>query len=133
MYSNATLLPPIIQARMYSSRRYLAAVDPVEEPSFYPNGGTYHHPIAVSLVSSDGSIIFYTIDGTSPDESSAFVVSGEIVVVEDSAILRAKAVYKNLLFSSYSSVETEASFVVYSPGTRLIDVPAAVQIGHSVQ
>lgn len=107
-----------IQVAVHGSRRALSAPvsQPADDPLVYPNGGTYLHPIAVSLVSTDGSVIYYTTDGTSPDESSSFVESGKLIVVEDSATLRTIAAYEAVSFNSYSSAEVQTDFVVYSTG-----------------
>lgn len=104
-------------ATLEHARRFLAVRDPAVEPSIYPPGGTYHQPIAVSLVTTDGSKIFYTIDGTEPDETSRAVVSGELVVMEGSGTLRAIAAHERLTLNSLSSKEVQATFVVYSEGT----------------
>lgn len=106
------------QVTAHGSRRALSArvSRPADDPLVYPNGGTYLHPIAVSLVSTVGSVIYYTTDGTSPDESSSFVRSGRLIVVEGSATLRTIAAYEALSFNSYSSAEVQTDFVVCSIG-----------------
>ncbi|CAM9150627.1 unnamed protein product, partial [Scytosiphon promiscuus] len=99
-----------------SSRRSLAVAEPAQDPTFFPNGGTYYDPIAVSLVSDDGAVVFYTTDGTAPDEASSFVTSSELIVLEESATIRAIAAYGGEYFDVYSSAEVEASFAVYTKG-----------------
>ena len=101
------------------SRRSLAATQPADDPLVYPNGGTYLHPIAVSLESTEGSIIYYTTDGTSPGEGSSFVNSCELIVVEDSATLRTIAAYEAWSFNLLSSAEVQTTFVVYSTGMEM--------------
>lgn len=105
-----------LQVISHGSRRSLAATQPADDPLIYPNGGTYLHPIAVSLESTDGSTIYYTTDGTSPGESSSFVNSGELIVIEDSTTLRTIAAYEAWSFNLLSSAEVESTFVVYSTG-----------------
>lgn len=104
------------QATAEDTRRSLAATGATESPSLYPAGGTYYHPIAVSLLSNDGALIFYTIDGTEPNESSEAVSSGELIVMQVSGTLRAIAAPARSTFSAYSSDEVQATFVVYSGG-----------------
>lgn len=108
------------QAASSNSRRHLAVTDPAEDPYFYPSGGTFHHPIAVSLLSSADSIIYYTTDGVPPDASSDFVLSGDLIVVEDSLTLRAIAVHKDSSFESFSSAEVQATFVVHMAGENSV-------------
>lgn len=99
-----------------SSRRSLAASGPAEDPEIFPNGGIFHDPIAVSLVSGDGVVVFYTVDGTTPDESSSFVTSDELIVLEEPAQIRAVAAPGRDSFGAYSSAEVQANFVVYTIG-----------------
>lgn len=91
-------------------------MSPAEGPYIYPAGGTFHHPIAVVLLSNDGASIFYTTDGTEPSESSDTVSSGELIVIEESGLLRAIAAQSINTFSTTSSEEVQATFVVYSTG-----------------
>lgn len=42
----------------------------VAAPTFSPEGGTYNESVAVILSAGDGSSIYYTTDGTTPDDSS---------------------------------------------------------------
>lgn len=110
-------LPIRIQfAASLSSRRSLAVTRPAEDPTFFPNGGTFHDPIAVSLVSDDGAVVFYTIDGTTPDESSRFVTSSELLVLEETTTIRAIAAHGRNYFGTHSSAEVQANFVVYTIG-----------------
>ncbi|CAM9247898.1 unnamed protein product, partial [Hapterophycus canaliculatus] len=97
-------------------RRSLAAAGPAEDPIFFPNGGTYYDPIAVSLVSNDGTVVFYTTDGTAPDATSSFVTSSELIILEESTTIRAIAAYGPEYFEVSSSAEVEASFAVYTTG-----------------
>lgn len=89
---------------------------PAAVPTLFPNGGTYHNPIAVSLVSDDDTVVFYTVDGTTPDESSNFVTSSELIILEETATIRAIAAHGREYFDAYASAEVEASFVVYTTG-----------------
>lgn len=98
------------------ARQSLATMSAAEGPYIYPAGGTYHHPIAVALLSDDGAAIFYTTDGTEPTESSDTVPSGELIVIEESGLLRAIAAQNTNTFSTTSSEEVQATFVVYSTG-----------------
>lgn len=103
-------------AASFSSRRYLAVTRPAEDPEVFPNGGIFHDPIAVSLMSGDGAVVFYTIDGTTPNESSSFVASSELIVLEETAQIRAIAAPGRNYFGAYSSAEVQANFVVYTTG-----------------
>ena len=109
-------MPFRVQVAAFSSRRSLAATRPAEDPAFFPNGGTFHHPIAVSLVSGDGAVVFYTLDGTTPDENSSFVNSGELIVLEGPAQARAIAAPERSSLGAYSSAEVQADFAVYTAG-----------------
>ena len=56
----------------------------VRKPSITPNGGTFYEPQEVTLV-SEGNTIYYTLDGTEPNEASTeytvpFVVSQSCTV-----------------------------------------------------
>ena len=70
----------------------------------------------MSLVSDDDAVVFYTIDGTTPDESSSFVTSSELIVLEESATVRAVAAHGRAYFDAFASAEVEANFVVYTTG-----------------
>lgn len=105
---------------------------PAEDPSFFPNGGTFHHPIAVSLVSDDGAIVFYTIDGTTPDESSSFVNSSELIVLEETTTVRAIAAHGRNYFGDYSSAEVQANFIVYTIGAWSSAVLKQLYVGRWV-
>ncbi|CAM9243846.1 unnamed protein product [Ectocarpus sp. 12 AP-2014] len=98
------------------SRRALAGTEQAEDPTFFPNGGTYHEPIAVSLVSDESAVVYYTTDGTVPDGTSTFVTSSELIVLEESVTIRAIAAFQGEDFDARSSAEVEASFVVYVAG-----------------
>lgn len=104
------------QGTAHGTRRSLAVAGPAKDPNFYPNGGTYYDPIAVSLVSDDDAVVFYTTDGTAPDGASSFVTSSELIILEDSATIRAMAAYGREYFDAYSSAEVEATFAVYTKG-----------------
>lgn len=106
-----------------TSRRALAGTEQAEDPTFFPNGGTFHDPIAVSLVSDDGAVVYYTTDGTVPDGTSTFVTSSELVVLEESVTIRAIAAFQGEDFDARSSAEVEASFVVYVAGRLTAFVP----------
>lgn len=105
-----------VQSAVHQAGRHLASIAPAMDPSIYPNGGTYHHPIAVFLVSSDASLVYYTTDGAHPGEISSYVISGELIVVEHSVTIRAVAVHRDSSFASAASSEVEATFVIHSAG-----------------
>lgn len=98
------------------SRRSLGAMNRADSPTFYPSGGTFHHPIAISLVSDDGSIVYYTVDGTEPSEASDAVSSGDLIVMEESGTLRAIASFDGTPFAARASGEAQAAFIVHSAG-----------------
>lgn len=87
----------------------------------FPNGGTYYNPIAVSLVSDDGAVVFYTVDGTTPDESSNLVTSSELVTLEETTTIRAIAAYGREYFAISASEEVEVSFVIFAIGMYMVD------------
>lgn len=119
--SSHSIVPTSVRSQVTASgsRRSLAATGPAQDPTIFPNGGTYYDPIAVSLVSDDGAIVFYTTDGTMPDEASSFVTSSELIILEESATIRAIAAYGREYFDVYSSAEVEASFAVYTKGVSM--------------
>lgn len=73
-------------------------------------------------MSDDGTVVFYTVDGTMPDESSNFVTSSELIILEESATIRAIAAHGREYFDAYASTEVEASFVVYTKGMYVVYV-----------
>ena len=58
-------------------------------PQASPGGGFYNAPIIVELSDSSGGIIYYTLDGSTPDENSD-VYTGPIVLHE-TTVLRARS------------------------------------------
>lgn len=60
--------------------------------------------------------MYYTKDGTSPDASSSYAVSGELIVLEESTTLRAVAAFEDRSFDAFSSTEVEATFIVHTGG-----------------
>ncbi|CAM9457378.1 unnamed protein product [Ascophyllum nodosum] len=111
--------PRVNHVQQATARRvglHPAATGAAVDPSLYPTGGTYYHPIAVSLVSSDGSLVYYTTDGASPDETSSSVSTGGLIVVEESVTLRAVAARRDVSFASSASSEVKATFDVYPKG-----------------
>lgn len=111
------------------TRRFLAATNKAEDPTIYPAGGTFHHHIAISLLSNDGSVVHYTVDGTEPTGSSNVVNSGELVVLEESGTLRAKAAFPDNPFNERASGEIQANFTVYSAG---VDTLIVLQVSNRV-
>lgn len=67
-------------------------------------------------MSDDDAVVFYTVDGTTPDESSSFVTSSELIIVEESTTIRAIAAHGREYLGTHASTEVEASFVVYTEG-----------------
>jgi hypothetical protein len=60
--------------------------------TFSPNGGEYPTAQEVTLQTvTSGAVIHYTLDGTTPTESSPSVLSGGTVTVSQSSWLKAKA------------------------------------------
>ena len=71
-------------------------------PSISPNGGAFNDPVSVTLSSTTGGAeIRYTLDGTTPNESSPLYTGP--VTVSSSSVLNARAYGNDLAPSSVSS------------------------------
>jgi Chitobiase/beta-hexosaminidase C-terminal domain len=74
-------------ANVADTRRLVAAV-PVIVP---PGTKAHHHPVGITLTAGPGDVVFYTVDGSLPNRTSAFVQSGQYVVVSANSTVRAMA------------------------------------------
>ncbi len=61
----------------------------VAAPTFSPEGGTYNESVTVSLSAGDGTSIYYTTDGTTPDDTSTPYLTP--ITLTDSATISAIA------------------------------------------
>jgi hypothetical protein len=88
----------------------------VAAPTITPNGGTYTHPISVTLATStSGASIYYTTDGSEPITTST-LYSGALMLTS-SATLKARAFRSGYDPSNVAS----ASFIISTTGLRVID------------
>ncbi|MFA5498557.1 MAG: S8 family serine peptidase [Candidatus Cloacimonadia bacterium] len=62
---------------------------PLEIPLFSPAGGEYNAPVEISFEISEGSNVYYTIDGTEPDLHSDKYI--EPFMIEESTTVKARA------------------------------------------
>jgi MYXO-CTERM domain-containing protein len=68
-------------------------------PTFSPAPGSYANSVTVTLSSAtDGAVIYYTLDGSNPTDSSSNVPSGGTVSITTSGTLTARA-FANAAFS----------------------------------
>jgi Chitobiase/beta-hexosaminidase C-terminal domain len=86
------------------SARNLAAVVPVIAP---PGNEDYYHPVGITLTAGPGDVVFYTVDGSLPNRTSAFVQSGQYVVVNTNSTLQAMAAPSATVPGGESAVATE--------------------------
>jgi Chitobiase/beta-hexosaminidase C-terminal domain len=71
-----------------ANTRNLAAAVPVIAP---PGTKAYYRPVGITLTAGPGNVVFYTTDGSSPNRTSAFVQSGQYVVVNANSTIQAMA------------------------------------------
>ena len=71
--------------------KYTESVSTVSTPTFSPSGGTYYTPQTVTIsCATDGAVIHYTLDGTTPDGTSA--VYSEPLTISTTTTVRAIAI-----------------------------------------
>ena len=88
-----------------SSDAYLAIAQP---PQFSPPGGIYSEPVSLTLeTSSAQAIVRYTLDGSTPDDSSVAYVSP--ILIDSTTVIRARTFEPGLLFSN----TVTQSYVLY--------------------
>ncbi len=92
--------------------------------SVNPNGGTYDGTIAVSLEATNNGVIYYTLDGSEPNQSSQ-VYQSEILITEDTT-LRAVAYnatgVSNSISENYVINELESYTLYYRNTSNWNDV-----------
>lgn len=84
----------------------------VAAPAFDPPGGAYFdvQHVKISCATAD-ALVYYTLDGADPDESSALCANGDSIEIECDALLKARA-YKA---GMNPSVVAEATYIVDLP------------------
>lgn len=84
--------------------------DPVNDPIFSHNTGTYNDPINLSISSSDGSFIKYTLDGSTPSINNGFVYDSDIYISETTTVkavcLKDNYAYSNVVERVYTISNT---------------------------
>ena len=71
--------------------RYTEEASSVETPVISPNGGSYYTPQTVTIsCATDGAVIHYTLDGTTPDGTSA--VYSEPLTISTTTTVKAVAI-----------------------------------------
>lgn len=96
----------IIGERTYSINSSVTST-----PSFNYSSGTYSTDISVEITNSDGGIIYYTVDGSEPNESSS-LYSTPINIANDGTTVILKSVAK-ASGKSLSSVASATYSIVY--------------------
>ena len=77
-------------------------------PIFSINGGTFYEPVEVEVTcSTEGASIYYTLDGTTPDETKTLYK--EVITISETATLKAVAVK-----DGEKSTVNEATFTIES-------------------
>jgi Chitobiase/beta-hexosaminidase C-terminal domain len=90
--------------------------DTVATPTFAPRAGSYPAAQNVSISSTNGATIRYTIDGSNPSETAGTVYSGSAVSITSNLTLKAIAYKSGMTDSAVASAEY--SFV--PPGSPTI-------------
>eukprot|EP00953_Heterococcus_sp_UTEX-ZZ885_P008755 5210-Heterococcus_DN1.PRE.1 len=121
-------------ANVVNTRRLVAAV-PVIVPS-----GAYYRPVGVTLTAGPGDVVFYTVDGSLPNRTSAFVQSGQYVVINANSTLKAMAAPSATVPGGESAVATK-TYTVHmqaiagrAPESSYLEityVAAVLVMGHS--
>jgi len=115
--SPSTPLQLVPQSQLYPTQSASAATPNISLPS-----GTYSGEQDVALSSSSpGATLYYTLDGSTPTNASAYVLNGRIVHISGSATLRARAYAPNLLPSDVAS----ASYTINKPLAVAFGSPGA--------
>ncbi len=69
-----------------------ASVSAIATPTFSPAPGSYEDSVEVTLsTATDNAVIYYTLDGTDPDDTAANVPSGGSVQITETSTLTARA------------------------------------------
>jgi hypothetical protein len=113
-------------------RRHRKLAGAPEPPRLIPDGGTFVHPLLVSLISDQGLDMRYTLDGSDPSVSTTggTILSGEYVLVDSTSVLRATVLQED---GTALEEESTASFLVESEGKcgKLYLVPFFNSLGLS--
>lgn len=99
----------------------VASFGPVT-PSFTPDGGTFNTPINVLLTSQVGTVIYYTTDGSEPNENGPAVSQFEDIFIDHSLTLKAIAVKPGWPASPMKT----ATFVINGPQSSPTPTPTPV-------
>ncbi len=79
----------------------------VATPTFSPEGGSYHSTQYVDIeCSTDGAVIYYTLDGSDPDDTS--LIFSEPIEVSNSVNIKAIAMKEGMMNSAIA----EASYII---------------------
>jgi hypothetical protein len=103
----------------------------VATPTFTPAAGTYNNGPSVTLASTSGATIRYTLDGSTPTSTSGTVYSGAISVTSTGTTIKAMA-YKAGMANSPVSTATytlTAATPTASPGAGTYTSPQNVTLG----
>jgi uncharacterized repeat protein (TIGR01451 family) len=102
---------------------------PVGLPFFNPDGGTFNQPQGVGLnCGTSNVVIYYTTDGTEPNQNSPAVSIGGTVVIDHSVTLKARAFKDGWPASGIKS----ASFTINVPGPTPTPTPVPGAIGQAI-
>ena len=100
----------------------------VATPTFSPTPGSYVDSVTVTLSSStDGAVIYYTLDGSDPTDASSNVPSGGTVEITSSSTLTARA-FADGVFSGPRS----GDYTITAPPPPPPPPPAQLSTGCSV-
>lgn len=116
-----------------SIKQYLVQ-ERCEDPVITPNGGTFAGQVDVSITSNTfAAIIYYTLDGSTPNENSLRLMNTNVVTIQASCVIHAIA--KKIGFAD-SRVVTSAAFSilpkvatpVISPSSNVFTISASLTI-----
>ncbi len=107
----------IIFVLLQSCSKKTTEVETCAQPVFSPAGGAYLSTQNVTITSTIGSTIYYTLDGTNPTSGS--LLYGDPIPITETATIKAKAYITGMTASdiataTYSIVESPQ--MVYIPG-----------------
>ena len=135
----------LVQSATLSARAFLAGYTPstittgiysiaaakVAAPMFYPPEGTYSMPIDVQITSATaGAFVHYTVDGSTPTESSASTLPLHIAT---NTVVRARAFRagmqpSDVVTATYAIAAAKVAAPMFYPPEGMYPMPIDVQI-----
>ncbi|MCC5861889.1 MAG: chitobiase/beta-hexosaminidase C-terminal domain-containing protein [Gammaproteobacteria bacterium] len=105
-----------------------SAVSAIATPTFSPGPGSYVDSVTVTLnTATDGAVIYYTLDGSTPDDTSSNVPAGGTVEITSTSTLTARA----FLDGNFSAARS-GDYTITAPPAPPPPPPAELSTGCSV-